>query len=296
MEQFIQITVLALAVGALYAAVAAGLTLEFGVSRIINFAHGEFVMLGAYITYFIARGHGSGRFIAGLLVASVAMAALSSIAFRVILARVLGGAHHSQLLATLGLSITLQGVATLLWSPNVRTLADTRILPDWHTGGIVWPGNSVFLFAASLLMYGALVVFMKSTRAGLHMRFAADNPELANLSGVEVARMSELAFVIGGAMAGAAGGLVALTLYVSPLVGFELAVFAFAIVALGGLGRIGGALFGAMTLALAIGYVSNYVPSGASLGNGVAFFLLVVALIVRPDGLFVRAQNAGAGT
>ena len=294
MEQFVQVTVLALAVGALYAAVAAGLTLEFGVSRIINFAHGEFVMLGAYITYFVARGEGTGRFFLGIALAAVAMAALSSIAFRLILVRVLRGAGHSQLLATLGLSIALQGVATLVWSPNVRTLADTRILPDWHVGGIVLPGNSIFLTVASLVMYSALVVFMKTTRAGLHMRFAADNPELANLSGVDVTRMSELAFVIGGAMAGAAGGLVALTLYVSPLVGFELAVFAFAIVALGGLGRIGGALFGALTLALAIGYVSNYVPSGASLGNGVAFFLLVVALIARPDGLFVRTSGANA--
>lgn len=292
MEQFIQATVLALAVGLLYAAVAAGLTLEFGVSGIINFAHGEFVMLGAYITYFVALGKGPGGFIFGIVLATVAMAVLSSVAFRVILARVLRGAEHSQLLATLGLSIALQGVATLLWSPNVRTLADTKMLPDWQLGGIVLPGNSVFLAAVSLLMYAALVIFMKTTRAGLHMRFAADNPELANLSGVDVTRMSELAFVIGGAMAGAAGGLVALTLYVTPLVGFELAVFAFAIVAVGGLGRIGGAFFGALLLALAIGYVSNYVPGGASLGNGIAFFLLVAALITRPNGLFVRTARA----
>ena len=292
MEQFIQATVLALAVGLLYAAVAAGLTLEFGVSGIINFAHGEFVMLGAYITYFLALGNGPGGFILGLILATLAMAVLSSIAFRVILVRVLRGAEHSQLLATLGLSIALQGVATLLWSPNVRTLADTRMIPDLRVAGIVLPGNSLFLAVVSLLMYVALVVFMKTTRAGLHMRFAADNPELANLSGVDVTRMSELAFVIGGAMAGAAGGLVALTLYVTPLVGLELAVFAFAIVAVGGLGRIGGALFGALLLALAIGYVSNYVPSGASLGNGVAFFLLVVVLITRPRGLFIRTSRA----
>src|SRR5690606_31429947 len=126
---------------------------------------------------------------------------------------------------------------------------------------------------------------MKHTRYGTQMRFASDDPTLAMCSGIDVDRVFELSFVIGGFAAGVAGSLVALSLYVYPAVGLDLVIRAFAIIALGGLGNIPGALIGSAILALIEGLTSTFVPQGASWSFGVAFFVLLLVLILRPSGL-----------
>jgi branched-chain amino acid transport system permease protein len=287
----IQTVLLSLTVTGLYAAVASGLTLEWGVTRIINFAHGEFVMVGAFITYFLNAGWGLHPLL-GMLVAAVAMGAFSAVVYRAFLARVLRQAEHNQLLATLGLSILLQNVAMILWTPNARAMHVPDIVPAIHVGGVTVPGHNVLVAIVGAALYVMLFLLMRKTRYGIQMRFASDDPELAVYAGVNVDRMFGMSFVIGGMMAGAAGGLVALILYVYPLVGLDLAIRAFAIVALGGLGNIPGALVGGAILSVIEGLTSTFVSRGASWGYGIAFMVLVAVLIARPSGLFGKQARS----
>jgi branched-chain amino acid transport system permease protein len=283
----IQTLILSLLVAGLYAAVAAGLALEWGVTRIVNFAHGEFVMLGAYITYFgYVKYHISPLLSA--LIAAVAMGLLSMIVYRGFLSRVLRGVEHDQLLATIGLSILLQNVATILWSPDFQALHVPDILPTLRFGGVIIPGNNLLAALVGVLLYLLLLLLMNTTRYGLQLRLAREDRELATYTGVNVDNMMQLSFVVGGAMAGAAGSLVALTLYVHPLVGLDLGLRGFAIIALGGLGNIPGALIGSAVLAVAEGLTGTFVPQGASWSYGVSFLLLILVLVFKPSGLVRR--------
>ncbi len=286
-----QTLLLSITVAGLYAVVASGLTLEFGVTGIINFAHGEFVMLGAFVTYLL-QTYWNVPPLVGMLVAGMAMALLSFVVFDGFLARVLRQEEHNQILATIGLSILLLNVAMILWSPDARVMHAPQILPSLTLGGITLPGNNLTVLLVGIVVYAGLALFMRRTRYGLLLRLASDDPELAVYTGVDVHGMFRLSFVIGGLTAGIAGGLVALVLYVQPLVGTDLVVRAFAIVALGGLGSIGGALIGAALLSVAESMVSTFVPGGGSWGYGIAFLIIVLVLLVRPTGFYGVERRA----
>lgn len=286
-----QAVLLSLSTAGLYAAVAAGLTLTVGVTRIINFAHGEFVMLGAFLTYWLYSRFGISPWL-GMLASGIALALFSSVVYRAFLARVLKQDEHNQLLATLGLSILLLNVAIILWSPDPRVMQAPALLPTLAIAGVTIPGNNIVVALVGLLLFAVLLGIKNYTRYGTQMRFASDDPVLAMHTGVNVDRIFELSFVIGGAAAGVAGGLVALVLYVQPSVGVDLVIRAFAIIALGGLGSIPGALVGAAILSLAEGLISTFVSGGGSWGFGVAFLILLLVLLVRPSGILGRGMHA----
>lgn len=287
----IQAVLLSLTVAALYAAVAAGLTLTVGVTRIINFAHGEFVMLGAFLTYWLYTRFGVSPWL-GMLASGVALGLFSMLVYRGFLARVLKQDEHNQLLATLGLSILILNIAIILWSPDPRVMQAPALLPSAQFAGVTIPGNNIVVALVGLLLFLVMLGIKNHTRYGTQMRFASDDPALAMHAGINVDRIFELSFVIGGAAAGLSGGLVALVLYVQPTVGVDLVIRAFAIIALGGLGNIPGALIGAAILALVEGLISTFVPGGGSWGFGVAFLILLLVLLVRPSGLFGKQVHA----
>lgn len=285
----IQTIVGALLLAFLYATVGAGLSLQWGVTKILNFAYGEFLMIGGYATYFgVTAFHLSLG--VSLLFSAVSAAAIAAVVYLTVLTRVIRSAEHNQLLATLGLSIVLQNLAIIIWTPSTRALHVQSVVPSFTVRGIVLDGNRIFVAIIGLSMYVVLAFIMKRTRYGILMRFASDDPELATYAGVNVRRAFGGSFVLGSAMAGVAGGLVALVLYVQPLVGQDFVIRAFAIIALGGLGSLVGVLVGALVLALSEGLVGAFVPNGASWGYGVAFLLLLLVLIARPNGIFGREQ------
>lgn len=287
----VQAVLLALSMAGLYAAVAAGLTLTVGVTRIINFAHGEFVMLGAFLTYWLYSRYGLSPWF-GMAVSGVALGFASLVVYRVFLARVLKQDEHNQLLATLGLSILILNIAIILWSPDPRVMQAPAVFPSLQFDGVTVPGNNVAVALVGLLLFAAMLAIKNHTRYGTQMRFASDDPALAMHSGINVDRVFELSFVIGGIAAGVSGGLVALVLYVQPTVGVDLVIRAFAIIALGGLGNIPGALIGSAVLALAEGLTSTFVPQGGSWGFGIAFLVLLLVLIIRPSGLLGKPVHA----
>jgi branched-chain amino acid transport system permease protein len=222
----------------------------------------------------------------------LALALLSSVVYRGFLARVLKQDEHNQLLATLGLSILILNLAVIAWSPDPRVMQAPALLPSLNVGGVTVPGNNIAVAIVGLLLFVAMYVIRNYTRYGTQMRFASDDPELAMHAGINVDRIFELSFVIGGAAAGVSGGLVALVLYVQPTVGIDFVIRAFATIALGGLGNVPGALVGSVVLALTEGLISTFVPQGGSWGFGVAFLILLLVLVVRPSGLFGRQVQA----
>jgi branched-chain amino acid transport system permease protein len=286
-----QAVLLALSMAGLYAAVAAGLTLTVGVTRIINFAHGEFVMLGAFLTYWLHTRFGLSPWF-GMAASGIALGAFSALVYRGFLARVLKQDEHNQLLATLGLSILILNLAVIAWSPDPRVMQAPQLLPTLNFAGVTVPGNNIAVALVGLLLFAAMYAIRNHTRYGTQMRFASDDPALAMHAGINVDRVFELSFVIGGAAAGVSGGLVALILYVQPTVGVDLVIRAFAIIALGGLGNIPGALIGSAILALTEGLTSTFVPQGGSWGFGIAFLILLLVLVVRPSGLFGKQAQA----
>jgi branched-chain amino acid transport system permease protein len=241
-------------------------------------------MLGAFLTYGLYTAYGVSPWL-GMLASGLAVAAFSALVYRVFLARVLKQDEHNQLLATLGLSILILNVAIILWSPDPRVMQAPPLLPSLRIGDVTVPGNNLVVAGVGGLLFLLILAVNKYSRYGTQMRFASDDPVLAMHAGVDVDRVFELSFVIGGFAAGVAGGLVALVLYVHPVVGLDLVIRAFAIIALGGLGNIPGALIGSAVLALAEGLTSTFVPQGGSWGFGVAFLVLLLVLILRPSGI-----------
>src|ERR1700677_544382 len=154
----LQTSMLSLAVAGLYAAVASGLTLEFGVTRIVNFAHGEFVMLGAFITFFLYSDYHL-PFIACLLFGGAEIALLSYLVFVSFLSRVLKQDEHNQFLATLGLSILMVNLAAILWTPDVRSMHPPELLPALQLGSATLPGNNLLVLLITITMHAGLVLF-----------------------------------------------------------------------------------------------------------------------------------------
>jgi branched-chain amino acid transport system permease protein len=282
---FIQAIVLGLLLAGLFASISVALTLEVGMARIVNFAHGEFVMLGAYVVYFMNVTYGFNLLISAAI-AGIAMAALSWLVFRLFLSRVLQQADHDQLLATLGLSIILVNLALIAFTANPRMLPPHDILPSFAVGAIRVPGNNLFAALVGFGMYAALWWFVNRTRWGIQMRLASTEPELALYTGVNVERMFTMSFVIGGAIAGVSGGIVALLLPIQANMGLDLQLRAFAIIVFGGMGSIPGALLGAIVLMLADSLAGVLLPGGATWASGVSFLFLLAVLVIRPNGVF----------
>src|SRR5512139_1627864 len=151
----IQAVLLSLTIAGLYAAVAAGLTVTVVVTRIINFAHGEFVMLGAFLTYGLYTHFGISPWL-GMLASGVALGLFSIVVYRTFLARVLKQDEHNQLLATLGLSILLLNIAIILWSPDPRVMQAPALFETVQLGGVTIPGNNVVVAAVGLVLFAVL--------------------------------------------------------------------------------------------------------------------------------------------
>jgi len=281
---FFQVMMCGLLVGGLYALFSVGLNVIFGVMKIINFAHGEFLMLGGYLTYFLFMLAN----IDPLLSIPITMALLFLVGFLIeksLIKPLAGGPPYSYILLTLGISIALQNIALILWTGNYRSV------PVWYSAlplsiGPISVGLSlVVAFTVAVILTAILYVLLKRTTFGKSVRALSQNPELAQAMGINVSKMYTLTFCLGAMVAGVAGSLVAFTMYIFPSVGFEIAIKSFCIVILGGLGSFGGAIVGALLLGLAESFTSVYLPGGSGWAPVVFFAVLLITLVVKPQGL-----------
>jgi len=276
-------------IGGLYALAAVGLSLVFGVLKMLNVAHGELIMLGGYVAFWLFTLLRVDPFLA-LVPSAVALFGVGLILYRVLFSRLIYAPDETRLknsiLIGFGLSLVLQTLALVAWKADERavtTAAAGAVLP---IGGVVVPLLRLGALGVAFLALGGLHVFLHRTRLGTAIRATAEDVEGASIVGIPVPTMFLLAFGLGSALAGIAGTLVSMTDAISPDIGLSWTLKALIVVVLGGMGHI----FGTLVAGVFLGVAESV--SGFVLGNayreimGLVLFLLVLSL--RPQGLFAR--------
>jgi branched-chain amino acid transport system permease protein len=280
-----QAVVSGLLIGGVYALVALGLTLIFGVMRIINFAHGTLMMLGMYATFFLYTLAGVDPYLSVLLVGPAFF--LVGVAIeRGVIEPNLGAPESNQLLLTLGIALFLENAALALFSPDYRSIRVPWVARSFLLGDAVVNLPRLIAFAGSVALAVSLWLFLKHTDLGKAIRATAEEREGALLVGIHIRRLSAIAFGIGSAVVAVAGSLVTPFLYVAPDVGDVFNILAFVIVVLGGMGSFVGALLGGLLVGVAESLGAAVLPG--SLKQLPIFVLFVLVLLFRPTGLFGR--------
>ncbi|MBV0924538.1 branched-chain amino acid ABC transporter permease [Halomicroarcula limicola] len=285
-----QFVVNGLLVGALFAGIAVGFALIWGVVDIINLAHGEMVMLGGYTSYWtltLITGNAEGSpllFLATIPVAIGAMFVVGYALQRVLVSRVIGTDIFLTLLVTFGASIAIQQLALQAWSANPRAIQVSFANPSLTIAGIVVPKMKLVAFVGAIVLTAALYLFLQRTRTGRAIRAVSQNPEAAALVGIDVERTRAITFGVSSAIAGGIGAFVATILNIQPQMGLIYTLKSFVIVVFGGVGSIPGALVGGLLLGSVEELVAGFISTRWTLA--VSFSLLIVLLVVKPKGLF----------
>ncbi|HET7876385.1 MAG TPA: branched-chain amino acid ABC transporter permease [Methylomirabilota bacterium] len=268
--------------GGLYALIALGLTLIFGVMKVINFAHGSLMMLAMYATFWLAKATGLDPYVS-LLVTVPAGFALGWAIQRVVVAPVLSAPEHNQLLMTLGLALFLDNLALAVFTADPRTLLVAYSQTTVPLGPIRLNLPRLLAFGGALLVTALLVLFLRRTDLGRAIRAAAEERDGAALVGIAVRRVYAVAFGIGAACVAAAGTMAVPFFYVSPEVGNTFVITAFVVVVLGGLGSFAGALLGGLLVGVVESLGGLYFHG--SLAQIGIFLLFIAVLLVKPAGL-----------
>lgn len=282
-----QLFVAALVLGSVYALVALGLNLIYGTMRLLNVAHGEFVMIGGYVAYwgFVLFGIGP---LVSMFAAAALGAGLGAVAYGLIFRRVirqtgvLERIEANSLLVFFGISVILQNVVALAFTANERTYV---YLDDIVRFGTVSIGaDRLATLAVALAITAGCVAFFRFNILGLAVRALIQQRDAATLVGVPVDRTNLFVFCLGLGIAGLAGALLSMTEQISPFIGFPFTIAAFVVIILGGLGNLYGGLFGAMLLAFIEVYGSALTSS--SYRSILVYGVLIGVLLWRPQGLF----------
>jgi branched-chain amino acid transport system permease protein len=272
-----------LLIGGIYTLVSIGVTLIFGVVKIVNFAQGEFVMIGMYVSYWLATQSG----IDPLLSLAISMPVLFLIGLALqwlLIRRVLGLGDMPQIFLTFALSLLLINVALLLFRADYRTVHTAYTDASIQIGPVYISVARLIAFVVAMLLSGALELFLHATDLGKAMRAASQNPEVAMLMGINPDRMFGVAVGLSLALAGAAGSLIMPFYPVYPGVGQSFALMAFVAVVLGTLGNVKGAAVAGLMMGIAESLGIQFI--GADSGLIVVFAVLLLTLAIRPSGLF----------
>ena len=280
--------------GAIYALSALGFTLVFGAARIVNFAYGEILMLGAFLTVAFTGGPLNLDFFVALPIAMAATAAISVALFYVALRPVMKGDHtalHAELqiiLVTLGLLYLLREAAVILWGTAPRTL-DMGVPGIIEIGDVIMPNKRLVVVAIMAALVGGLYWLLYRTRTGKALRAIAQNREGAAAIGLDADRIIAFVFAISGAMACAAGSLLGSLYAVDPGMGGPPLLKSFVIVIFGGLGSVPGAILGGLAIGLVETLAGAYVSFAFK--DVFTFLAMIAVLLLRPAGLFGRVQR-----
>jgi len=287
MTELLQQLINGLALGAIYALIALGYTMVYGVLRFINFAHSDVFMVGAFAGYFLARAVPGGSAFAGVLVLLGAMAicALLGVVIEKLAYRPLRGRSTLTVLITaIGVSLLMQNLGQRIFGPNPRSFPALFPVHQFHVGGIVVSSAQIMVFAVALVLLFALRHIVLHTRIGTAMRALSFNPVAASLVGINNDRVISFTFALGSALA-AAGGILYASNYpsIDPLMGTLPGMKAFVAAVLGGIGNIAGAALGGLALGLVETTVVGF--GGSTYRDAVAFAVLILILLLRPEGL-----------
>ncbi len=272
-----------LLIGGVYALVALGLTLIYGVLHIVNFAHGSLLMMGMFASYLLATKMGIDPYL-GLPLVAALMGAVGWLLYRFVIGTVSRGEDRAILLATLGLSVVLDNLALVLFTGDTRQLETPLTFEMLEVGPLLLSVPKIISFSVSLALAGAMWAFMALTDTGRAIRAVAREPDGARLMGIRPDRIFALAYAIGIACLGAAACLLLPTFYVSPAVGNVFVLVAFTIVVLGGMGSFPGAMAGGMIIGVTESLGGLFL--GESLGPICISLMFIAVLLFRPTGLF----------
>jgi branched-chain amino acid transport system permease protein len=283
METFVQSVVSGVLTGSLYAMIGVGLTIVFGVMRIINMAHGDMVMLGMYGAFWAHVAWKIDPFLSIVLWIPAGFAG-GLLVFRFLLKKIVLAGELNTLLYTAGLSLFVANLALLIWTGDYRTIKLPYAIMPLRPLGIAVPVPLAIAFGMAILLTAGLYWFLVHTDTGRAVRATSQEPEAAALMGINVGRISMVTFALGTALACGAGVLLAPSLYLYPTVGEILVAKCFVIVVLGGLGSVPGAIAGGVLLGLveSLGAVYISVPYKDAIG----FVIFLLVLLFRPAGLF----------
>jgi branched-chain amino acid transport system permease protein len=284
---FLQSLLSGVLIGGVYALVGIGLTLVFGVMRVINFAQGDLLMVGMYLTYFLFKLGGVDPFASVLIVLPV-LFLFGALLQRVFIERMLGALPQNQILLTIGLGLVLSNTAMLLFTSDYRILSTSYSSGSFKLLGLSVSQPLLVSFLITAAVTAALYWFLLRTETGQAVRATAQDREAAQLMGIDVRRTSMLAFGIGAALAGAAGALVSPTYYIYPQVGSAFTLKAFVVVVLGGMGSVVGATLGGVLIGVSESLAAAYLGSGVK--ELLVYVLFLVVLLVRPAGLLGKSR------
>ena len=285
-DQLAQALINGVALGGMYTILVLGFSIIWGVMGVINFAHGEFVMIGAYLAWLANHLWGVDPFVSALPV-FVIMLGLGYATQHLVVNRVLDRSHLVSLLVMFGVAIILQNGMKLIFSADFRR-TDTALGGAWEiTDHLTIPVTRFWILVVGLVITAGLSLFLTHTRLGKSIRAAAQNREAASIVGIKVGTVYAVTFALCIGLTGLAGALISPVLAVQPFQGPPLTLKAFAITAMAGLGSVRGALGGAMVLGLVEAGLAVYIPQiGTNLAVVASFVILVAALVLRPQGLF----------
>ena len=293
MADLAQILVSGLLLGGVYALVSVGLTLVFGVIRLVNFAHGEYLMLAMYLTYFLFQYLGLDPLLA-IVVVAPAMFLFGVITERLIIVPTLASPHVVQVFATLGVSIVMQNLALFFFSANFRSVTTPYSTATFAVGPVLVSVPRLVAFGVGFAIALALYVFLRTTWLGKAIQATAQHRNAAMLMGVDVGRVYRVTFALGSAGVGIAGALLLPIFPVYPQIGVDMILVAFVIVVLGGLGSVPGAMLGGLIIGV-VETASGYVIE-TTWKQAVYFVLFIAILVLRPAGLFGVRGTEELGT
>ena len=287
-DLILQALVTGILLGGVYSLISVGLTLTFGVMRIINFAHGEFLMVAMYGTFFFSQYFAAEPYVA-VLVVLPALFLFGVIVFQVFVRPILGSEPLNQMLLLVGLSMVLQNGALALFSADTRTVRSSLSMSKFELGEVIVGVPNLIAFVVAIAITLGLYWALKYTELGRRIRAAAADREAAALMGINVNRINLIAFGIGAACLGIAGPIMTPVFYVVPNIGTFFILMAFVIVVLGGIGNFMGAMLAAFVVAIAESLGALFMPG--STAPVLPFLLFILVLLFRPQGLFAGSAQ-----
>jgi branched-chain amino acid transport system permease protein len=288
-----QLAVSTILLGGMYALIAVGLTLIFGVMRVVNFAHGEFLMLAMYLAFWAFSLLHFDPYLT-LVVSLPLFFAVGWVSYRAVMRPIIHASHNVQVFTTVGLSIALQNVALVLWTADVRFVRTDYYAIVLRFGGAAFNIAQLVAFAIAVVFTAALFAFMRWSYTGKVMRATAQDRQASALMGIDTDRVYATTWAVGITCVGVAGVLLAPVYPVYPTAGLQFVLIAYVTVVLGGLGDMAGALIASLVVA-AVEVIGSYVIGTA--WKEVLYLLLFIAiLVVRPAGLFGQRGAELLGT
>ena len=278
-----------IALGAVYALLAIGLSLIFGMLTVVNFAHGAFFMVGAFLgVYFLGL---TGNFWFSLLLTPIAVGVIGLVTERFLVRPLYGRGIDYPLLLTFGLSyVMVEAMRVAFGIEGLPTSTPAELRGAVNLGFGFFPLYRLFLIAATALVVLALWLFIEKTRFGLIIRAGSRDPEIVRVLGIDIARVWLLVFGIGTAIAGLSGALAAPTRAVNPEMGISVLAESFVVTVVGGMGSLPGAVVAGLLVGIVFSMTSLFAPDLAELS---IFVLMAVVLLIRPQGLFGKAGHLG---